>query len=38
MVKGFYKSAKKNPVSEECMGDWMDTLKDDIAVVLDSLD
>ena len=28
-VKGFYRTAKKNPVNPECMGDWMDTLKTD---------
>lgn len=38
MVKGFYKTGRKSPVSEECMGDWMDTLKNDIEETLNLLD
>lgn len=30
MVKGFYKTGRKNPVSEECFGDWMDELEADM--------
>ena len=37
-VRGFYRSARKNPVSKECVGDWMDTLKVEIEGVLDLLD
>ena len=37
-VRGFYRSARKNPVSQECVGDWMDTLKVDIETVINLLD
>jgi len=36
-VRGFYRSARKNPVSQECVGEWMDTLKVDIESVIDLL-
>jgi hypothetical protein len=36
-VKGFYRSARKNPVSKECVGEWMDTLKVDIENVVELL-
>jgi hypothetical protein len=37
-VRGFYRSARKNPVSKECIGEWMDTLKVDIENVVGLLD
>ena len=36
-VRGFYRTARKNPVSKECVGEWMDTLKVDTEDVFDLL-
>ena len=37
-VRGFYQTARKNPVDEKCMGSWMDSLKDDIVALLNLID
>ena len=37
-VKGLYRTARKNPVSEECFGDWFETIITDMISVFSLVD